>query len=373
MVERIQIDNRLNRLLSNANESLWNSFLDVVASKGLVLEDKRTFFIADEMQFLEFIGLGKILEESHHKLLPLIKSQILDLFESEESIDIEKINEVIDDLFDQCLKDCKAIKALIPNELTSKHKDNFGKLKGKGASFIDQAVTGSILDAHKRTPQNSLSHIHLCLAWNLLTAILRPVFNEISTKKHPDVIRKFFEALVASVHHCTYENRIQPNLFRVLETANLSIRRHLKYEKKLDQEELSKLQDYCKNYQTKTKSDLGDCAYLDRALLGYIDMDNSTQLPATVLTMDNSKVVLHRLQLFRHMLELLRSKVEGWRLNPIYSCKVICLDETDGCFNHVDTIQHAVDPTNYSDLQGPYSLQARKTAKFENDLKSHLK
>lgn len=342
IVERIQIDNRLNRLLSNANESLWDSFLDVVALKGLVLEDKRTFFIADEMQFLEFIGHGKILKESHLKLLPLIKRQIFDFFESEESIDNENVNKVIDDLFNQCLEDCKTIKELIPNKLAAKHKDNFSKLKGKGASFIDQAVAGSLLDAHKRTPQNSFSHIHLSLAWNLLTAILRPVFNEISTKKHPDVIIKFFEALVASVHHCTFDNRIQLNLFRVVETAYLSISRHLNYEKKLNQEDLTKLKDYCKNYQTKTKSDLGDCAYLDRALLGFIDMDTSTQLPATVLTMDNPKVALNRLQLFRLMLEPLQSKVESWRLSPVYSCKVICLDETGGRFNCIDTIQHAI-------------------------------
>ena len=89
MTERISIDNGLlNHLCKDAKGIFWNSFLDIAASKNLRLKDRKSFLLANEMEFLEFIGLGTILEEVPSTLLGDIKHHVFCLFNQQKPVEL---------------------------------------------------------------------------------------------------------------------------------------------------------------------------------------------------------------------------------------------------------------------------------------------
>lgn len=343
MVERISIDNGLLYLLCKDTQGdLWDSFLDIATSNNLDLEDRRTFFVTDETLFLEFIGHGRILKKIPSEIRSEIKSSLSNLFKSEELVDIEKINKVLNSMFNLCFDSCKNLPETNPSDLLDKYKNHISHLKGKGAGFIDKIFTNSQLRALKENPQ--AMHLSICsnLAWHLLIATLESTFNEVSTSKHSNLTFRFFEPLINIIHHLVFDHGIQPNLFRLVETTYLSTIRH--QEKKPSQAESEWIQTYRKKYKTRTKGDLNDCSYLDRDLLGYIEITDGElrQLPLTIFTMDAPNSVFNRLQLFRNMLEKLKTEVDDWRLSISYSCKVICIEQVSGRFMYKDTIEHAI-------------------------------
>lgn len=340
MVDRIFIDNGLLGILCRDTKgNLWNSFLDTMSARGLTLEDRRVFVCTDIFLFLEFIGLGKILERMPTTLLPNIKNKIIELFLRTDSVKLEDINKALDDAFNQCFLICKDMPEITPQDLLTQHKNQIRYFSGEGAKFLDHAIFNLYLENLKNHPKDMHGSICCHLAWQALTTILRSVFNEVSTSKHPDLVLELFEPLMASVHHIVLTYGIQPNFFRLAETAYLSTIR--RYEKTLSQSDLIWLHEYREKHQTRKKGDLADCAYLDRGILGYLETENKEfrQFPVTVLTMDDPADVLNRLRLFRNVLEKLQSEVKDWRLIPVYSCKVICLEQH---ITYKETVEHAI-------------------------------
>lgn len=343
MPERISLDNGLlNLLCKDTRGTLWNSFLDVTTSKNLHLIDRKSFLLADEMVFLEFIGLGKILKEVPSSLLNDIRPHICSLFNQQRPIELEKINKVIDIAFELCLNACKSLPKIMPEALLAQHKKHLSYLPNESAKFLDRAISSQYLESLNTTPENVYKQICRNLTWQLATTILRSVFNTTATNKHPDLILRFFEPLMAILHHSACTHGSPPNFFRLAETTYLSYMK--KHEKKLSSTELAWIKEYIRKHQTGKRKDLADCAYLDRALLGHVEITDGKlqQLPVTVLTMDDPTEVLNRLKLFRNMIEKLKSEVEDWHLNPIYSCKVLCFSQTNGQLEHKDTIEHAI-------------------------------
>ncbi|GEM_PF-6860940 len=157
----------------------------------------------------------------------------------------------------------------------------------------------------------------------------------------------FFEPLMAMVHHSAFTHGSPPNFFRLAETTYLSYMR--KHEKELSPTDLAWTQEYIRKYQTGKSKDLADCAYLDRVIFGHLAMADGKlqQLPVTVLTMDDPTEVFNRLKLLRNMIEKLKSEVEDWHLDPIYSCKVLCFAQINGRLLYKDTIEHAI-PLGYN-------------------------
>ncbi|MGE4573288.1 hypothetical protein [Parachlamydia sp.] len=344
MVDRIFIDNGLlNTLCKDTKGNLWNSFLDTMNSRGFSLEDRRNCFATDIFLFLEFIGLGKILEKTSSTLLPTIKSSIIDLFRQTKSVEITDINKVLDNAFVQCFSACKALPEINPQALLTQHKDHLSHFPGEGAKFLDRIISDSYLENLQNHPQDMHDSISRHLAWQLLTTILRTIFNEVSISSQPDLVLRLFEPMMASIHHAVLSYGVQLNFFRLAEAMYLSTIRQ--YEKKLTQPDVIWLQEYRQKHQTRKRGDLADCIYLDRAILGYIEVENGElrQSPITVLTMDDSTDVFNRLKLFRNVLEKLQSEVKDWRLNPVYSCKVICLEQH---LLYKETVEHAIQPTS---------------------------
>jgi hypothetical protein len=343
MTERISIDNGLlNHLCKDTKGIFWNSFLDITTSKGLHLTDRKSFFLANEMEFLEFIGLGKILEDVSPTLLNDIKHHVYRLFNHRRPVESEKLNKTIDTLFELCLNACKSLPKIMPEALLAQHKKHLSYLPNESARFLDRAISSQYLEGLNTAPENVYKQICRNLTWQLATTMLRSAFNEISTNKHPDLILRFFEPLMSMLHRSAFTHGSPPNFFRLAETTYLSYMK--KHEKKLSPTDLAWVEEYIQKYQTGKSKDLADCAYLDRALLGHVEMADGKlqQLPVTVLTMDNPAEVLNRLKLLRNMLEKLKSEVEDWHLNPIYSCKVLCLAQTNGRLEYKDTVEHAI-------------------------------
>lgn len=345
MTKRISIDNGLlNLLCKDTKGDLWNSFLDVTASKGLHLKSHNNLFLANEMQFLEFIGLGKILKEVPSTLLNDIKYHANCLFHQQKTIGLEELNKTLNTIFKQCLIECEALPKIKPQALLAQHKQHFNYLPNESARFLDRAISSQYLEGLNNNPQNVYKQICRNLSWQLAITILRSTFIEISTNKHPDLILRFFEPLMNIIHQSAFTCGSPPNFFRLAEAAYLSyVRMH---KKKFSPEDLAWIQEYIQKYQTGKNKDLVDCVYLDWALLGYLDMTNGElqQLPVTVLTMDNPIEILNRLKLFRNVLEKLKSEVKDWYLNPIYSCKVLCLEKANGYLVYKDTVEHAIQP-----------------------------
>lgn len=340
MADRIFIDNGLlGALCKDTKGNLWNSFLDTMNSRGLSLEDRRNCFATDIFLFLEFIGLGKILEKTPSTLLPTIKSSIIDLFSQTESVEITDINKVLDGAFVHCFSACRALPEINPQALLIQHTNHLSHFPGEGAKFLDRIISDSYLENLKNHPQEMHDSISRHLAWQLLITILRTIFNEVSTSRQPDLVLRIFEPLMASIHHAILSYSVQPNFFRLAESMYLSTIRQ--YEKTLPHSDVIWLQEYRQKHQTRKKGDLADCIYLDRAILGYIEVDNGElrQSPVTVLTMDDPADVLNRLKLFRNVLEKLQREVKDWRLNPVYSCKVICLEQH---IMYKETVEHAI-------------------------------
>ncbi len=343
MTKRYSIDNGLlNHLCKDTKGHLWNSFLDIIASHGLHLKSHSTLFLASELEFLEFIGLGKILEEVPSTLLDDVKHRVSCLFNQQELADLESLNKTLDDIHNQCLKECEALPKIKPQALLAQHKKHLSYLRNEAARFLDQAISSQYLEGLNTSPQNVYKQICRNLTWQLATTTLRSAFNEISTKENPFLILRFFEPLMAILHQSAHIGGVPPNLFRLVEAAYVSYVK--KHKKELNSAELAWAQEYLENYQTGKNKDLSDCIYLDRALLGYLEIAGGKlqQQPVTVLTMDDPVEVFNRLKLFRYMIEKLRSEVEDWRLDPIYSCKVLCLAETDERLVYKDTVQHAI-------------------------------
>jgi len=342
MAERISIDNGLlNHLCKDTQGILWNSFLDITTSKGLHLTDRKSFFLVNEMEFLEFIGLGAILKEVPHTLLNDIKYHVSRFFSQPRPIE-EKLSKTIDTLFELCLNACKSLPKIMPEALLAQHKTHLGYLPNESARFLDRAISSQYLEGLNTAPENVYKQICRNLTWQLATTMLRSAFNEISTNKHPDLILRFFEPLMAMLHRSAFSHGSPPNFFRLAETTYLSYMR--KHEKELSLTDLAWVEEYMRKYQTGKKKDLADCSYLDRALLGHLEMSNGKlqQLPVTVLTMDDPVEVLNRLKLFRNVIEKLKFEVKDWHLNPIYTCKVLCLAQTNGHLEYRDIVEHAI-------------------------------
>ena len=351
MAERTFIDTGLlNYLCKDTKGNIWNSFLDVTASNGLKLQGRGSLFLPDDMQFLEFIGLGAILERVPSTLRSDIERHINSLFTQKKPIKEIEINKTLNSIFEKCLTACESLSEITPQGLLDQHKKHHSYLHGKSAYFLDHAISNRFLDGLSTNPQNVYKQICRNLSWQLATTILRSTFNAISINKHPDLVLRLFEPLMAIILHSAFKHGSPPNFFRLAETAYLSYMRQ--HEKKLNSSDLKWVQEYRREYQTGNKKDLTDCIYLDRALLGYLELTDGEirQLPVTVLTMDRPIVVLNRLKLLRNMLEKLKDEVEGWSLNPIDSCKVLCLEQINGNLVYKDTIHHAFvldyDPEN---------------------------
>ena len=343
MAERISIDNGLlNHLCKDTKGNFWNSFLDITASKGLHLKNHNSIFLVNEMQFLEFIGLGTILKETPSTLLNEIKYHVICLFNQQNHIKLEDLNRTLDTIFKQCLIACEALPKIKPQALLAQHEKHLNHLPNESARFLDRAISSQYLKGLNTDPQNVYTKICHNLTWQLATTTLRSAFNELSPDTHPDLVLRFFEPLMTIVHNSAHTHGSPPNFFRLAEAAYLSYVR--KHKKKFSPEDLAWIQEYIQKYQTNKDKDLVDCAYLDWALLGCLDMTNGElqQLPVTVLTMDSPIEVLNRLKLLRNMLEKLKSDVNDWRLNPIYSCKVLCLEKINGCLEYKDTVEHAI-------------------------------
>ncbi len=299
MADRIFIDNGLlSTLCKDTNGKLWNSFLDTMNSRGVSLEDRRNCFATDIFLFLEFIGLGKILEKTSSTLFPIIKSSIIDLFRHTKSIEITDINKVLDNAFSQCFSACKALPGINPRSLLAQHKDHLSHFPSEGAKFLDRIISDSYLENLHNHPQDMHDSISQHLAWQLLITILRTIFNEVSIRSQPDLVLRLFEPMMASIHHAVLSYGVQLNFFRLAEAMYLSTIRQ--YEKKLIQSDVIWLQEYRQKHQTRKRGDLADCIYLDRAILGHIEVENGElrQSPTTVLTMDDSTDVFNRLKLF---------------------------------------------------------------------------
>jgi hypothetical protein len=176
----------------------------------------------------------------------------------------------------------------------------------------------------------------------MLATILRSIFNEVSTGEQPDLVLRLFEPMMASMHNAILSYGIQPNCFRVAEAAYLSTMRS--HEKQLTQSDLNWLQNYRQKHQTRNKGDLGDCICQDRAIIGYLEIEEGElrQRPVTVLTMDDPVDVLNRSELLRKVLEKLQREVKDWNLNPVYSCKVVCLEHIDERIIYKETVEHAI-------------------------------
>jgi hypothetical protein len=343
MAKRYSIDNGLlNLLCKDAKGNLWNSFLDITFSKGLYLKNRNSLFLANEMQFLEYIGLGKILEEAPPTLRNAIKYHVNCLFNQQKLIELEELNRTLDTIFKQCLIVCEALPKIKPQALLAQHEKHLNHLPNESARFLDRAISNQYLEGLNTNPQNVYKKICHNLTWQLATTTLRSAFNDLPTNIHPDLILRFFEPLMAIVHNSALTHGSPPNFFRLAEVAYLSYVR--KHKKKFSSEQLAWIQEYIQKYQTGKDKDLVDCVYLDWALLGYLDMTNGElqQFPVTVLTMDSPIEILNRLKLLRNVLEKLKSEVEGWSLNPIYSCKVLCLEQINGRLELKDTVEHAI-------------------------------
>lgn len=343
MVDRIFIDNGLLGVLGkDIKGNLWNSFLDTMDSRKFSLEDRRNYFVTDIFLFLEFIGLGKLLEKIPPTSFPIIKNSIDDLFNKTETLEIEDVNKVLENAFNQCLSICKTLPETNPQALLNQHKDHLLHFPGDGANLLDSIISGSYLESLKNHPQDIHDRISQHLAWQLMITSLRTIINEVPTNRHPDLVLRLFESMMASVHHYIFSYGVQLNFFRLAEAMYLSTIR--KDEKKLSQSEVMWLQEYRQKHQTRKRGDIADCIYLDRAILGNIEKENGEfrQYPVNVLTMDDPTDILNRLSLFRNVLEKLQSEVDSWRLSPVYSSKIICLEQQGQSIIYKETIEHAI-------------------------------
>lgn len=307
---------------------------------GIILENRRAYVESDPLLFLEFIGLGRILDEIPSTLFPTIRELGRPLCESGKPIVESEIHQILDKMFGECLTACKGISEISPSSLIAKHNDHIKHLTGRGATLLNSLISDSQLTALQNNPRGTHNNICRNLAWQILMINLRSSLDQISTKKNPTLVLKIFEPLMATIHHLISSNSIHPNIFRLAEAMYLC---SIKQQKAtLDQNALKWVQTYESNYKTRNKGDLCDCIYLDRAMIGHLDFscDGFKQLPITVFTGDTPDQVLKRLSLFRNVLEKLKSEVTGWELNPQYCCKVLCL-KTNIQFSLVETVRHA--------------------------------
>lgn len=340
MSKRIFIDSGLlNYICKDTEGSLWDSFLDVAAASGNILDDRRACVQTDPLLFLEFIGHGRIIEQVPQELSSHIKELGQSLFDSKEDVCETDIYQTLDKMYSKSLNVCQSLQVLKPASLLEKYSEQGKFIKGKGGVLLKPLICGSYLDSLQNDPDLTCLSICQELAWQLLMINLRSAFNKISSKSNPALVLKLFEPLMASVHHLITSKTIQPNIFRLVESMYLS---SIKTQKaRMSQEEWSWIQDYENKYKTCAKGDLCDSVYLDKAMVGHLDFGNERiQLPVTVFTCDESKQVYNRLKIFRNILEKFKSEVEGWELIPQYSCKVVCVKVKTQC-SLGEIVQHA--------------------------------
>lgn len=342
MTKRIYIDNGLlSELCQDKRGVLNDSFLDICGDCNLNLENRRVNISNDWSSFLEFIGSGRIMDEVSLDFPELIKQKFISYFNLLIPMDLEEVNQLIDIAYSDCLSTCQNIKILESSNLITLFHEKHKRCEGEASKFLIPIVAGRYVESIKLDPQGTNITICCNLSWELLSIRLASLIAQTSTKKYPLRILKLFQPLISVYHKICIDHGNQPNLFRLMEASYLSI---VGKQTNMPLEMLKRLQNYKRKYQTRSKGDLGDCSYLDAGMIGHLDIcyNKVHQFPVTVFTLDKPEQVLHRLSLFRYMLEKLQKEIENWNILPQYASNIICVDFVDKKLKLKDVVAHSI-------------------------------
>lgn len=342
MVKRIFFDTGLlSAFCTDRSGIYYNSFLDISTKCGLSIENRRVTVENNWFLFLEFIGLGRVMDKASLCFDKPIEKQILYYFDSPMPTKVEQINKIIETAYEDCISSIQKIEALDPSNLVSLFDQKNKRCSSNVSKNIIPLIAGRYEKNLKFNPHNA--HLQICcnLAWEILLKRFLSLVSQSSIKKYPERILKLFQPLISIWHRICLDFGTQPSFFRLVETSYLAT---VSKQANMCTDTHLKLKTYKQKYQTRSKSDLADCSYLDFGMIGHLSQScgEILQFPVTVFTCDKPCQVSHRLSLFQYMLEKLQEEVEGWSIFPQYGCNVFCLELYDGYLKFVDSVSHPI-------------------------------
>lgn len=342
MTKRIFIDTGLLSLICGDDSGkIYNNFLDITNSCGFQIENRKITLTSDWSLFLEFIGLGRIMEKLSPQFDKSIEDKLLLYFESDYQMTAEELNVIIESAYADCLIECGQLNELKHDKIENLYETKKTFNNNYASKLIIPTISDSYISSIRKYPKKSLEEISYNLAWELLAIRLFSLISSKSIKKHSERVLKLFEPLVSIWHKICLDFGTQPGLFRLFETSYLAT---VSKQSNMSKYDHQKLKTYKEKYRTRSKGDLTDCMYLEYGMIGHLVQSEKeiTQYPVTVFTCDKLEQVTHRLSLFRYMLEKIVVEVDGWKIFPQYACNVYCLEFRNNNLHLVDSVSHAI-------------------------------
>ncbi len=164
----------------------------------------------DWLLFLEFIGLGRVMEGASLDIKSSIGDQLASYFDSSNPWNLDQVNQLIDTAYKDCLIECQNINKLAPATLIAKYEAQRKYCIGKASALLVPTIAERYAEALRNNP--SVAHFNLCLnlAWQLLSWRLASMMAQTSIKQHPSRIFELFQPLIAVWYQIALDHGNQP-------------------------------------------------------------------------------------------------------------------------------------------------------------------
>lgn len=286
MTLNLFFDNGLFSLLTkNDHENFYNNFHDSLACHIPSFKDKDCSIIFTEDSFLEYIGLGNILN-----LKPKLNLDKLNI--DLKNIDEKKLSKILDEKFNEAINHFLKHPKLIKKILLEKIDEQLEHSKNLATTFIVKDT----LIRYKTNIIEDYKNFHKSLAFNLAWHVIcqLPFINleQISKEKFENtkiILAKIQTALLRIFYHLYTKQKIELNSYRLSDkmSKNSTYLGHINNDNSIKK-------NYYFPYFLEDNKDLCDADYIHFATLGTLNFNNE-QEPCLVFTTDEQKVIENRL------------------------------------------------------------------------------
>lgn len=336
----IHLDNFVIRELckNDLSNELWDSLLDLSNQNNIPIENKPVRILSDWMLFLEFIGLGSILQ----KYQVVIQNETLKFFNellNNKNLTIDTFKPLVDHLYDISYIDCEQFLETKKTSLRKKANEQLKFSNGLGAKLILPITFDPYLEVINDESSTELIDLHLHLSWHRMFQYINIILSNRNPLIESTARRNLYKQLLQFYYYTIKQHSTVLNFYRLINSAYFHESQHSDYIDHIKSgNDIIKIE----SHKIKSYEDLVDCTYLDYGIFGNIELqhNNVFQSPVKIFTTDSPEQVFTRLQFSRTYAESLFNGVDNWDLKILYQNEIVCIEKIGNKFQFVQTIQH---------------------------------
>lgn len=154
MTKRIFIDTGLLSLICGDDSGkIYNNFLDITNSCGFQIENRKITLTSDWSLFLEFIGLGRIMEKLSPQFDKSVEDELLLYFESDYQMTAEELNMIIESAYADCLIACGQLNELKHDKIENLYETKKAFNNNYASKFIIPTISDSYMSSIRKYPK----------------------------------------------------------------------------------------------------------------------------------------------------------------------------------------------------------------------------